>query len=176
MELNDSSDQSKTVAQFFRIHSPQKDNQIRGPHQFVMIETPEGPGQVVIRAGGDYICTTYDNHITIIGDKLNNPSDRISFTSNNSLEKTENNYFNSAKNHFFMAKEKALILAGTDATPADGSEDQNCVPTIYPVLCLTEKGITISDRVFVSASPDSGCASLFHLTPFHSCDSPPKCS
>ena len=176
VELNDSSDQSKTVAQFFRIHSPQKDNQIRGPHQFVMIETPEGPGQVVIRAGGDYICTTYDNHITIIGDKLNNPSDRISFTSNNSLEKTENNYFNSAKNHFFMAKEKALILAGTDATPADGSEDQNCVPTIYPVLCLTEKGITISDRVFVSASPDSGCASLFHLTPFHSCDSPPKCS
>ena len=176
IELNDSSDQSKTVNQFLRIHSPQKDNTERGPHQFVMIETPEGPGQVVIRAGGDYVCSTYDNHITIIGDKEKNPANRISFTSDNSLEKTENDYINAAKNHLFLAKEKALILAGTDAFPPADSEDQNCVPTIYPVLCLTEKGITISDRVFVSASPDSSCASLYQLTPFHSCESPPKCS
>lgn len=174
VELNDSTDQTKTVSQFFRIHSPQKDNTDRGPHQFVMIETPEGPGQVVIRAGGDYVCSTYDNHITIIGDKEKNPSNRLCFVSESAIDIAEEYYLNSCKNHVVLAKEKALILAGEDAPPADGGE--NCAPTVFPVLCLTDRGITISDRVFVSASPDAGCASLFHLTPFHSCQKPEGCN
>ena len=184
VELNDSSDQSKTVSQFFRIHCPQKDNKTRGPHQLVMIETKEGPGQVVLRAGGDYVCSTYDNHMTIIGDKEKNPANKYVFTSDNSFAITENDYINVADMHLFLAKEKAFILAGEhDQNPdAEAMQEigydltsEKCTPTIWPVLCLTDRGITISDRVFVSASKDAGCASIFHLTPFHTCKKPPGC-
>ena len=177
VELNDSTDQTQTAAQFFRIHSPQKTNTTRGPHQFVMVETPEGPGQVVIRAGGDYVCSTYDSHITIVGDpEKENSAYKYTYVSTDNFTDTKDYYFNVAKNHVFLAKEKALILAGEDAPPPAGSENQACTPTVFPVLCLTDRGITISDRVFVSASPDAGCASMFQLTPFHSCDKPEGCS
>jgi hypothetical protein len=175
IELNDSTSQEKTKSQFFRIHCPQKDNQDRGPHQFVMIESPEGPGEIVLRAGGDYVCSTYDAHITIVGDpEKENSAYKYTYVSSDNLENTKNMYFNVADTHVFEANQQILLLAGKDSPSAD--PDGECSPTIFPVLCLTDRGITISDRVFVSASPDAQCANLYQLTPFHDCKKPEGCS
>lgn len=172
VELNDSTDQSKTVEQYFRIFSPQKDNKDRGPHELRMQEKASGPGQVMLRCGGDFFCATYDSHVTVVGDVEKNPSDKITYVSDTNIEITKNFYLNTAKNHALLADEKVFLLAGTDSKGSSG----DCGPSIYPVLCLSDRGITISDRVFVSASANAECANIFQLTPFHQCEKPEGCS
>ena len=51
-----------------------------------------------------------------------------------------------------------------------GCWEEGCQACIWPVLCLSPKGITISDLVYVSASPDARCADIMQLLPFHSCE------
>lgn len=174
IEINDSTSQKETKDQFLRIFCPQKDNTDRGPHEMIFQEKAEGPGQIFVRAGGDYICSTYDAHITLVGDpEKENSAYKYTYVSSDTYIDTKEFYFNTAKNHAFLAEEKILLLAGKDVPPTEGGE---CGPTTFPVLCLTDRGITISDRVFVSASPDAGCASILHLVPFHECQKPEGCS
>ena len=170
--------QQETKDQFIQIFSPQKDNKERSAHIMRFQEKKSGPGQVYLRVGGDYICETYDTHVIKVGDKEKNPSDKIVNVSQNNLIQTEEIHFHKAKIHALQADEVALIMAGLDCKPSSETEpvegfdpdSEDCSPCAWPVLCLTPKGITISDRVFVSASPDAQCAHIASLLPFHECD------
>lgn len=163
--MKDEDDQENTVSQHIQIFCPQKDNVDRGPHIMRFQEKPTGPGQIFLRAGGDYICYTYDNHITLVGEE-DNPSNKITIVSKNYVEITDKFYYNKAEIHALNAEKTILLMAGEDCPTEDGG----VAPCIWPVLCLSNKGVVASDRVFVSASNDAPCASIFHLTPFHKCD------
>lgn len=158
--------QEETINQHIQIFCPQKDNEERGPHIMRFQEKEEGPGQVWLHAGGDYVCTTHDNHVTVVGDIDENPSNKITVSSQHNVVSTENMYYNVAEKHAFYAKDFILLMVGEECKPIEGDE---CQPCVWPVLCLSPKGITISDKVFVSASPDAQCANILHLMPFHSC-------
>lgn len=164
--MRDDNSQEETQTQHIQIFCPQKDNEDRGPHIMRFQERASGPGQVFLRAGGDYVCSTYDSHVTMVGDKDENPSNKITVVSKNTIISTEEFYYNVADVHAFLADQVILLMAGKDCKPVEGDE---CGPCVWPVLCLTPKGVTISDRVFASASPNAGCAHIFHLLPFHSC-------
>lgn len=168
--MKDSSSQEETQQQHIQILCPHKDNTERGPHILRMQEKAQGAGLVFLRVGGDYVCSTYDNHYTVVGSKENNPSNKITIVSKNTVIETEKFYMNSAEVHAFLAKKIILLMAGKDCKPQgwDG-ESESCQPCVWPVLCMSPKGVTISDRVFVSASKDAGCASIYQLLPFHQC-------
>jgi len=171
IKMEDKDSQEETKEQSIQITAPQKDNTDRGPHILRMQEKKDGAGMVFLKVGGNYICMTYDNHTTIVGDKDKNPADRAVFASRHSMIVTEKYYMNSAETHLFKAKKHILLMAGEDCYTGGGDGAKSAC--MAPVLCFTEKGITISDRVYVSASKDAQCASLFHLTPFHQCESKP---
>lgn len=166
--MKDEASQEETQSQHIQIFCPQKDNTERGPHIMRCQEQPSGPGMVFLRVGGNYICSTYDNHYTIVGDKDKNPSNKITIVSKNTVIKTEKTYFNEAELQVFKSKKIILLMAGEDCKKGGGEE--GCQACIWPVLCLSPKGITISDRVYVSASPDARCADIMQLLPFHSCE------
>jgi hypothetical protein len=165
--------QTETINQHIQIFCPQKDNTKRGPHIMRFQEVKDGPGQVFLRVGGDYVCSTYDNHVTVVGDKDENPSNKITEVSQHTVISTEKFYYNAAETHAFIAKKLIFLMAGEDCVPVSGDK---CQPCVWPVLCLSPKGVTISDRVYVSASPDAECASIFHMLPFHSCTPWKKCN
>lgn len=174
--MKDEDSQEETKSQHIQIFCPQKDNEERGPHLMRFQEAPDGPGMVFLRVGGNYICSTYDHHYTVVGDIEENPSNKITIVSDNTLINTEHFYYNVAEIHAFLADKIILLMAGKDCKPINWDGDpENCVPCVWPVLCLSPKGVTISDRVFVSASSDASCASIFHLLPFHSCSPWEKC-
>lgn len=166
IRMDDQGTQESTDSQFIQIYSPQKDNTERGPHILRMTEKNSGPGQVYLQVGGNYMCVTHDSHTTTIGDKDKNPADWIVSSSRNSVIVTEQFYMNTADTHMFSAKHNILLMAGEDCpNPTTGVKG----PCVWPVLCLSDRGITISDRVYASASNDAECASIFHLLPFHEC-------
>jgi hypothetical protein len=162
--MKDDDSQEETKQQHIQIFCPQRDNSDRGPHILRMQESADGPGMVFLRVGGNYICSIYDNHYTIIGDKEENPADKITVVSKNTVIQSEQFYFNQAEIHALLAKRVILLMAGEDCEGADGAG-----ACIYPVLVFTPAGVKISDRVFGSASNDAACVSIFHLTPFHNC-------
>jgi len=168
--------QQETKNQNIQIFSPQKDNKDRGPHIMRFQEAPEGPGSVFLRVGGNYLIQTYDNHVTQVGEE-DNPSDKLVNVSRNNLIKTEEIHFHKSKIHALQADDIILLMAGTDCQPTAATansqfvtpDDDGCVPCVWPVLCVSPKGVTISDRVYVSASPDAECANILQMLPFHSC-------
>ena len=154
-------DQEETVNQNLQIFCPQKDNEERGPHIMRFQEVPDGPGYVWLNVGGDYLATTYDNHVTVVGRKDDNPSNKVTSVSRHTVIDTEEYYINVAEVHAFIADKIILLMAGKDCKPPPGGTE--CGPCVWPVLCLSPKGMTISDRVYVSASPDAPCIDLYHL-------------
>lgn len=165
--MHDAFSQQETQQQKIVLFCPQKDNDERGPHINIFQESPDGPGFVLLRVGGNYITTTYDHHLQIVGDP-DNPANKLRLVTDNTLNLTENFYLNLAKTHFFLADEYIVLAAGKELPPRCPSGG-DCGPCIWPVLCLSPKGITISDRVFASASPNAECASMFQLKPFTDC-------
>lgn len=162
--MKDDSSQGDTAQQqSIQIFSPQKNND-RGPHIFRMQEAPpDNPGQLFTSVGGNYICYTADNHFTIVGSKYK--SDKFVQVSRNNVVVTQDVCYNQADLHAFMAEKIILLMAARDC------KDSNKKPTpcVWPVLVLGPKGITISDRVFASASTKAPCASIFQLRPFVNC-------
>jgi len=168
--MQDDFSQEETQQQFIQLTAPQIDNTERGPHIFRMQEKPSGPGQIFVRAGGDYICSTHDEHVTVVGDVEKNPSNKITFVSNETYHVTEKRYVNYAQLHAFVADEIILLAAGKDCQPLGGAATkEECVPCMFPVACITPKGLVASDRVFASASQASSCVSIYQLLPFHKC-------
>lgn len=161
--ISDQGSQEETVSQHFQISCPQKDNKERGQHILRMQEKPSGPGSVFLRVGGNYICSTYDNHYTVVGSEKN-PSNKITSVSLHTLIQTKQFYFNAAEIHAFLAKKYILLMAGQDCPPPPGGTENG--PCVWPVLCLSNNGITISDRVFVSASQGAQTAHILQLLPF----------
>ena len=161
IEMNDDASQEETQQQFFQITSPQTDNTDRGPHVLRMQEKADGPGQVFLRCGGDYICSVNDDHYTIVGDREKNPTNKITIVSKHTVDQSQGFHFSEADTHAMLAKEVILLMAGDDQ-----QSDEGCSPFIWPVLCWSPKGITISDKVFVTATDSAQTASLFGLEPF----------
>lgn len=173
IEMKDDNSQQETQNQSIQIFCPHKDNEIRGPHIMRFQEVPDGPGYVFLKVGGDYICITYDSHFTVVGtlDGDNpNPSDKIVVVTKDYFEVTEEQYVNLAKQHTFIADEYIYLIAGTELDPRCKSPAGDCTACVWPVVCLSPKGLTVSDRVFVSASSESSCVSIFQLEPFHKCE------
>lgn len=168
-KMEDENSQQETVRQHIQIFCPQTDNEDRGPHIMRFQEAPDGPGYVLLRVGGDYICLTYDEHMTIVGDQEENPSNKLVYVTKDYFEITEEHYINMAKDHTFIAEEIISLIAGTELDPRCKTPTGECSACVWPVVCLSPKGLTISDRVFVSASPDSACASMMHLQEFSKC-------
>lgn len=172
-KMEDENSQEDTVSQRIQIFCPQKDNTDRGPHLMRFQERPSGPGQILLRAGGDYITMTYDDHIEVVGDKEKNPSNKITIVSKNKIVSTEKVYINLADIHVFLAKKQILLLAGEDCPPQDGDK---CVPCPAQVVVYQNGKLKISDRVIASCSFDAPCASIFMLSPFVQCPDDGGCT
>ena len=168
--LCDYNDQTKTDAQYFQIMSPQKDNLIRGPHLLHMQERPQGPGQVFLRAGGDYIVYSYDKFVEVVGEEKDNPSDKMEFISRHKLVSVKDVYYNRAGTHVFWADDYIFLLAGKDCDSQDPNGGGQ--PCVYPVVVACQQipeyvsavtGMKASEHVFASAlkqpEPCSGIAS-----------------
>ena len=163
--MADYNSQQHTQQQFIQILSPQTDNTIAGPHILRFQEAPSGPGYVLLRVGGKYICATYDNHYTFVG-ITSNPSNKITNVTGATYIHTEQEYMNVAYLHEFIADTLILLLAGQDCPSAGGME-----PCPFPVLVYQPQQfgpgrIVISDRVYASASPAAQVANVFALWPF----------
>ena len=170
-KMEDENSQENTVSQRIQIFCPQKDNKDRGPHIMRLQERPSGPGQILLRAGGDYITMTYDDHIEIVGDKEKNPSNKITIVSKNKIVSTDKTYINLADVHVFVAKKQILLLAGQDCPPPPGGTEQSPCPA--QVVVYQNGKLKISDRVIASCSYNAPCASIFMLSPIVSCPDPP---
>jgi hypothetical protein len=177
MSYNDDNNQEETEQQYIQIFCPQKDNEDRGPHIHRYQEAPSGPGLVFLRVGGNYIVSTYDNHITIVGDEEENPSDLIEIVTRINLVYTKDVYVNvTDKLHLFYAKEVILLLAGQDCTPPPscgggcGGPDPCFGAVVVYDFCTG--CVRISDRVFASTSGKAQQLSIFQLAPFMKC---PEC-
>lgn len=173
MSYNDDHSQEKTQEQYIQIFCPQKDNEERGPHIHRYQEAPSGPGLVFLRVGGNYVVSTYDNHITIVGDEEKNPSDLIEIVSRINLVYTKDVYINvTDKLHLFYAKEVILLLAGQDCTPPPGcggcGGPDPCIGAVI-VYDFCTGCVRISDRVFASTSAKASPLSIFQLSPFMKC-------
>lgn len=167
--MEDAKSQETTEQQSIMLFSPQKDNAERGPHIMRFQESPSGPGQVFVKVGGNYLVYSYDNHLTIVGEKDKNPADHFTSVSRNTLMMTEEFYMNQAEVHYFNAKKVILLGAGEDCDATDSEGNTTQGPCWGPVLMMTSKGVVASDRVYGSASKDAACISIFHLLPFHKC-------
>ncbi len=170
MSFNDEQSQEDTQQQNIQIFCPQKDNEKRGPHIKRYQEAPDGPGLVFLRVGGNYVCYTYDNHITVVGDEEENPSNLIEFVTKVNVVYTKEQYINiSDKIHLFLAKEMILLLAGEDADyeaeSCEGDKDPRFAAVLVYDFC--SGCVRVSDRVFASTSADARPVSMFDLLPFN---------
>jgi Type VI secretion system/phage-baseplate injector OB domain len=160
-------DQTKTDQQYFQIMSPQKDNLTRGPHVLHMQETANGPGQVFLRAGGDYIVYSYDKFVEVVGVEKDNPADKMEFISRHKLVSVKDVYYNRCGTGVFWADDYIFLLAGKGCDGVDGSEQ----PCVYPVVVAFQQipeyvsavtGLKASEHVFASAikEPDDPCEGI----------------
>jgi hypothetical protein len=170
MSFNDDFSQEETQQQNIQIYCPQKDNTTRGPHIHRFQESPSGPGLVLLRVGGNYIVSTNDDHITMVGDEVSYPSNLIEVVSKNNIVSTKKEYINTAQRHFFIAKEQIFLLAGQDCNPppADCSGYGGTDPCFGAVIVYDycTGTVRISDRVFASTSANASQLSMFNLLPF----------
>lgn len=166
LTMNDANSQTKTDQQYFQIMSPQTDNKERGPHILHMQEQPTGPGQVFLRAGGDFIIHSYDNLVEVVGVSNNahdtHLSNKLEFVSNRKIVSVGDYYYSTAKTHLFWSDDYIFLLAGSDCKELNEDGDTITGPCVYPVVVacqaipeyITQQyGIKASERVFASAKP-----------------------
>lgn len=165
MSFNDDFDQKKTDKQFIQIFCPRKTAEDGGPHIHRYQELD--PGLIFLRSGGYHIKSTHKDDISIIGDFMDRPSDKIELISKVKLVYSKDYYINlTDKSHVFLAKERIYLLAGQDC-PIPGSTEKG--PCVGPVLVYQGGCVKLSDRVYASTSQDAPAASIFMLKPFAKC-------
>lgn len=174
--MADDNHQEDTQSQYIQLMAPQKDA-CCGPHTIRMQES-DYCGYIFVRAGGDYVCFTEGNHVTVVGVGESTPEDdfckggclgpRDWFTavSQHSVHWSCNFYFNIAEIHAFLAEKIILLMAGKDCPPPPDSESLECVPCVGPVAVLLGNRLVASDRVFASASLESQGIPITSLSPF----------
>jgi len=159
MSFRDRNSQEETQQQSILIKAPQKDNTQRGAHLQLFQERAEGPGLVFLRVGGNFINSTYDNHITVVGNS-SNPGNLIETVYGNNYVNSKKYYINvSEKSHYFKSNNYILLLAGEDC------ESGSCLGSVL-VFDFKTGRIKLSDRVFASSSPGAPTASIFFMSPF----------
>lgn len=191
MLMSDDHSQRNCQTQFIQITAPQKGQDDEkgaccGPHIIRIQESPYC-GYIFVRAGGDYMCMTEGDHITVVGVGETTPKDdfckggclgpRNWFTavSQHSVHWSCNFYFNKSEIAAFLADKIILLMAGKDCPPPPDSETMECGPCIGQVAVLigdpeTKTGrLVASDRVFASASLEAPCISMFNLSPYTKC-------
>jgi len=165
MMMKDESSQEETQQQYIQLFSPMRTNAEYGPHIFRMQESPSGPGYVFLRVGGDYICYTVDNHVTIVGSE-EKPADLIEVVSRINVVYTKKTYVNVTNDsHVFVADNNIMLLAGKDTC----ADLDYIGPIPAPVLVYDPCSgcIRISDRVIASTSSAAPAVSIFQLLPFN---------
>lgn len=167
LTMRDQSRQDQADSQYLQLFVPQDEDNPRGNHimQMTARETAAGvPGQIYLRAGGDLIVQTYDQHVTVVGDLSENPSDKITQVSRHSVNQSEGFYVNQADGHYFVAEQAIALLAGNDCPPPEDNQEAGCQPCGFPVCVLTPRGIVASSRLFGSAKQDDFVAvSSLHI-------------
>jgi hypothetical protein len=120
--MKDQDRQDITKDQFILLMAPQKDNTTRGPHLLVMQEQPSGPGYVILRAGGVYYQSSYDDSIEVVGEDAN-PSNKFVTVTDNYICDTKKLYFNHNDFTLFLSDSYIFLLAGKDcqASPSAGT-------------------------------------------------------
>lgn len=118
--MKDQGRQDKTDEQFIHLMAPQKDNTTRGPHHFVMQEKDDGPGLVMLRAGGHYYQSSYDDSIEVVGTEDNKASKFTTITGSQLVD-IKDYYFNHNETTIYWAENYIFLLAGQDCDVPDDS-------------------------------------------------------
>ena len=148
IEMNDSLTQKQeTQFQFYQLFCPQYTAPY-GPHIHHFQELETG-GFVFLRAGGYYVRSIALDELDIVGDE-DIIANKFTKVYGNFLIDVDLIYFNHASLHFFFAEEFIFLAAGRDC-PGENEDG----PCIFPVVVWDGLGLTISDRVFASASQDA---------------------
>jgi len=115
VRLDDSISQTETQNQYLQLLAPQRSNTERGPHQMVFQENADGPGLVLLRAGGTYYRSSYDDAIEVVGDE-NNPDNANKFVqvTGNYIADVGKMYFHRSDLTIFQAEKYIFLLAGRD--------------------------------------------------------------
>ena len=184
--MADDHHQEDTQSQYLQLLAPQYDA-CCGPH-IIRMQESDSCGFIFIRAGGDYMCMTEGDHITVVGVGESTPKDdfckggclgpRNWFTavSQHSLHWSCNFYFNKSEITAFLADKIILLMAGKDCPPPpdeDGVQRNfECGPCVGRVAVLVgdpeskTSRLLASDRVFASASLEAQCVSITDLSPW----------
>lgn len=164
--MSDEDSQEMPVQQYVQIFCPQESN-VAGPHLHrYQTSLDENKSYVYLRVGGDYICSTYNDHLTLVGQDINGeelPANKVVLVSKDYVEVTENVYYNKAKLHMLFADEKIFLLAGEDCP---GTGDNPNGPCIGYVAVYTPTGLMASTRIMASYNPSDPVIPIFGLAPF----------
>ena len=178
--MADVASQRKTQNQYIQIFCPQTDNTEKGPHFMQFLETPKGPGQIVLRAGGNYLEFTVDDSYEVVGYNTD-PNDskksiptggnKVTFASGDiyTIAELKSNVVVSEQFEYHWAKKQGYYLAGEDYPILDdqGNDTGEKGPGVFPVVVFvptidpkTKKinggFLRISDRIYSSVSPEGG--------------------
>lgn len=168
--MEDYHSQKETQQQAIQILCPQKDNKERGPHIMRFQEAKDGPGTIFLRAGGNYIISTYDNKFEIIGEAEKNPANKIEIITKQKMVYSKDVYINyTEESQFFIAKKNILLLAGQDCDQEGGCPGDSPCPMPVVVYDPYTNMLRISDRIIGSSSLNAPCCSIFNLTPLGVC-------
>ena len=120
--MKDLDRQDKTANQFIEIMAPQTDNEERGPHMFVMQEEPEGPGTVMLRAGGMLYVNSFDDSVEMVGDEdKGQEANKFTSITGSCIHDTKGIYFNHSDTCVMFAENFIYLIAGTEDQNAEGS-------------------------------------------------------
>lgn len=152
LRMEDASSQEETQNQFIRLKAPQKDNEEKGEHVLLMQEQAEGPGQVLLRAGGTFVGISTDEWVEIIGTE-DNPSSKVENITDSKVVSVGDTYINTNIKTLFVAEETISLLAGLDC---EGPEGPFTVPCAAPVVVLNPSTgkLGLSSRIIGSIRPD----------------------
>lgn len=198
MMMADDNSQKNCQTQYIQLTAPQKgqddeEGACCGPHVIRMQESMDC-GYIFVRAGGDYVCYTVRDHITVVGtgqregeqeegdeDKdfckggCLGPRNWFTAVSQHSVHYSCKFYFNKSEIAAFIADKVILLLAGKDCPPPPDSESKECGPCVGRVAVLMSDPTTgraklvASDRVFASASLEAPCITQFMLNSTPDC-------
>jgi hypothetical protein len=135
--MKDSGRQDETDTQFIELLAPQTDNKDRGPHMFVMQEQKEGPGVVMLRAGGIMYVNSYDDSVEVVGTEENEGNKFTSITGS-CLHDTKGVYYNHSDTCLFFAENFLYLIAGTDNQNAEADNGNNDITAAQAAPGTTE--------------------------------------
>lgn len=173
--MNDYHSQETADSQFLQLMAPQIDND-RGPHILHMQVRPDGPGVVLLRAGGVLWLSSYDESVETVGEGKD-PKNKFIDVTGSFITNCDDIYVNVNRLTYFKSDQIIVLAAGADCPIPESAEQAEDIarnrvsirdsmgPCVAPVIVFSRGMLRVSDRVFASASKDAPCCSLSMLTP-----------